>query len=51
MKKRKKLRKIRNVDKTLIVNIPKVETFLGFPVKRGMKNQLWTWNTLETVNF
>lgn len=26
-----------------------IETIAGFPIKKGARNNLWNWNTLETI--
>ena len=40
---KKRFKKVQKVD---LAN-----TFLGFPRVKGSWNNLWRWDTLETVNF
>lgn len=51
-KNRKRLRKtLRNRDFSVNLGIPYRETVAGFPIKKGMKNNLWEWDSLKEVTF
>lgn len=47
-KKRKKPLKIE--ENSISLRVESSNDFLGFPLNKNNINQLWRWDTLETVN-